>query len=110
MKIADDSKMPAAELVRAADLFAVLSTPLRLQIISTLCAGEQNVTELLGQMTASQPNLSRHLQVLYQAGVLAKRRCGQQVFYRIADETVVQVCKVVCGQAQCEMQLLEACL
>jgi ArsR family transcriptional regulator len=69
---------------------------MRLQIIDALCHGEQNVTHLLMEIAASQPNMSRHLQVLYQAGVLAKRRSGQQVFYRIADESVVRVCKAAC--------------
>lgn len=91
---------PAIE--RAAELFGVLSTPMRLQIIGALCRGEQNVTHLLLEIEASQPNMSRHLQVLYQAGVLAKRRSGQQVFYRIADESVVRVCKAVCLQAESE--------
>ncbi len=100
-----DSELPkvsAPALERAAELFGVLSTPVRLQIIGALCGGEQNVTHLLGQIEVSQPNMSRHLQVLYQAGVLAKRRSGQQVFYRIADESVVRVCKAVCLQAESE--------
>ena len=91
-------KMPSLALERAAELFGVLSTPLRLQIIGELCHGEQDVTYLLTQIEASQPNMSRHLQVLYQAGVLGKRRSGQHVFYRIADESVVRVCKAVCLQ------------
>lgn len=98
-----DSELPKVSLLaleRAAELFGVLSTPVRLQIIGALCCGEQNVTHLLGQIEASQPNMSRHLQVLYQAGVLAKRRSGQQVFYRIADESVVRVCRAVCLQAE----------
>jgi ArsR family transcriptional regulator len=85
-------------LVRAAELFGVLSTPMRLKIIGVLCGGEQNVSCLLSQIEASQPNMSRHLQVLYQAGVLSKRRAGQQVFYKLADDTVVNVCKAVCVQ------------
>jgi len=91
-------KVQPQALERAAELFGVLSTPMRLHIISELCDGERNVSHLLGQIQASQPNMSRHLSVLYQAGVLAKRRVGQQVFYRIADESVVMVCKAVCSQ------------
>lgn len=92
-------KTPSQALERASELFGVLSTPVRLQIIGALCQGEQDVTYLLTQIEASQPNMSRHLQVLYQAGVLDKRRSGQHVFYRIADESVVRVCKAVCLQA-----------
>ena len=93
-------KVSSLALERAAELFGVLSTPLRLRIIGALCQGEQDVTHLLTQIEASQPNMSRHLQVLYQAGVLGKRRSGQHVFYRIADESVVRVCKAVCLQAE----------
>lgn len=92
--------MSSLALERAAELFGVLSTPVRLQIIGELCQGEQDVTYLLTQIEASQPNMSRHLQVLYQAGVLCKRRSGQHVFYRIADESVVRVCKAVCRQVE----------
>jgi len=96
MPTASISKVSASTLDRAAELFGVLSTPVRLQIIGELCQGEQDVTHLLAQIEASQPNMSRHLQVLYQAGVLSKRRSGQHVFYRIADESVVRVCKAAC--------------
>jgi DNA-binding transcriptional ArsR family regulator len=82
----------------AAELFGVLSTPARLRIIGALCSGEKNVSQLLNQIEVSQPNMSRHLNVLFQAGVVAKRRSGSQRFYRIADESVVQVCKAVCSQ------------
>ena len=95
MSDAEQIQVPSTALDRAAELFGVLSTPMRLKIIGALCEGEQNVTCLLSQIEASQPNMSRHLQVLYQAGVLSKRRAGQQVFYKIADDSVVRVCKAV---------------
>lgn len=99
MRDVNPTKALTPAIERAAELFGVLSTPMRLQIIGVLCRGEQNVTHLLSEIEASQPNMSKHLQVLYQAGVLAKRRSGQQVFYRIADESVARVCKAVCSQA-----------
>ena len=82
----------------AAEFFGVLSTPARLQIIGALCGGEKNVSELMVLIGLSQPNMSRHLTVLYRAGVVGKRRCGAQIYYRIADESVVRVCKAVCSQ------------
>ena len=42
--------------------------------------------------------MSQHLNVLYRAGVVAKRRSGVQVFYRVGDESVVRMCKAVCSQ------------
>ena len=87
-------------LERAAELFGVLSTPARVHINTVLVAGEQNVTTLLTQVDVSQPSMSRHLNVLYQSGVLAKRRSGQNVFYRIADDMAATVCKAVCFQVK----------
>jgi ArsR family transcriptional regulator len=94
------SKPSQENFERAAELFGVLSTPVRLQIIGELCQSERNVTHLLGAIDVSQPNMSRHLSVLYQAGLVAKRRCGAQVFYRIANDSVVSICEAACSQVQ----------
>jgi ArsR family transcriptional regulator len=83
---------------RAAELFSVLSTPIRLRVISALCDGEKNVSELLGDIDVSQPNMSQQLNMMYRAGVLTKRRDGAQIFYRIANETAMSVCRSVCNQ------------
>ena len=85
-------------LESAAELFGVLSTPVRLQIIRVLCDGEQSVTHLLAQIEASQSNMSRHLHVLHQSGVLTRRRDGHQIFYRLADASRGLLCRLVCSQ------------
>ncbi|MGV0958395.1 MAG: ArsR/SmtB family transcription factor [Limnohabitans sp.] len=87
---------------KAAEMFAVLSTPVRLRIISELCAGEKNVGQLLGHIGGAQPNISQHLNILYRSGILGKRRQGAQMFYRIVDESVVKVCRAVCTQIAIE--------
>ena len=83
---------------KAAELFAVLSTPIRLRIISELCQGEKNVGQLLDHIDVAQPNMSQHLNIMYRAGILGKRRQGAQMFYRIADESALVVCRAVCTQ------------
>jgi DNA-binding transcriptional ArsR family regulator len=85
---------------KAAELFRVMSAPMRLKIISCLCEGEQNVSYLLGKITTTQPNMSQHLNTLYKAGVLAKRREGVQIHYRIANEQIVNLCRAVCVQVE----------
>ena len=77
---------------KAADLFAVMSTPIRLRIISALCQGEKNVGQLLENIGVAQPNMSQHLNILFRSGVLGKRRQGAQVFYRIADDIAAKAC------------------
>jgi ArsR family transcriptional regulator len=83
---------------KAADLFAVMSTPIRLRIISELCLGEKNVGQLFENIGVAQPNMSQHLNILFRSGVLGKRRQGAQVFYRIANDTAARVCRAVCTQ------------
>ncbi|MBP9905779.1 MAG: helix-turn-helix transcriptional regulator [Rhodoferax sp.] len=80
----------------AADLFRVMSAPMRLKIINCLCDGEKNVSYLLTKVNTTQPNMSQHLNTLYQAGILGKRRDGVQIFYRIADQRIVSICEAVC--------------
>jgi ArsR family transcriptional regulator len=80
----------------AAELFALLSTPTRLRIVCELCEGEKNVGDLLERVGVSQPNISQHLGVLYRGGVLARRRAGSQIFYRIVSERVLLLCAAVC--------------
>ena len=87
----------------AAELFGVLATPMRLRILSALCDREKSVSELLAEINTTQPNLSQHLNLLYRAGVLAKRKDGTQVFYRVQSEQAVTLCRTVCTQIAIEM-------
>ena len=87
----------------AAELFSVLSTPMRLRILSALCEREKSVNELLLEIDTTQPNLSQHLAVLFKTGVLAKRKDGTQVIYRVQSEKAVALCRSVCTQIAIEM-------
>lgn len=86
-----------------AELFSVLATPIRLRIISAVCQGEKNVTQLLAEIDTTQPNMSQHLSMLYRSGVLAKRREGTQMFYRLQSERVATLCRAVCTQVAIEL-------
>jgi DNA-binding transcriptional ArsR family regulator len=87
----------------AAELFAVLATPVRLKIISAVCQQERNVSELLALIDTTQPNMSQHLATLYRSGVLAKRREGTQIYYRLQSERVALLCRAVCNQVAIEL-------
>ncbi|MEN9844627.1 MAG: hypothetical protein RLZZ612_2456 [Pseudomonadota bacterium] len=87
----------------AAELFGVLATPMRLRILSALCDQEKSVSQLLSEIDTTQPNLSQHLNVLYRTGVLAKRKEGTQVIYRVQSEQAVNLCRTVCTQIAIEM-------
>ncbi len=91
-----------AQIEKAAEVFRVMSAPMRLRIISCLCSGEKNVGELLNEINTTQPNMSQHLNTLYQAGVLDKRREGVQIYYRIVNDNIVNICRAVCKQTDIE--------
>jgi DNA-binding transcriptional ArsR family regulator len=95
---------PARVFEVAAELFSVLSTPMRLRILSAVCEREKSVSQLLAEIDTTQPNLSQHLTVLYRAGVLAKRKEGTQVIYRVQSEKAVQLCRSVCTQVAIELE------
>jgi DNA-binding transcriptional ArsR family regulator len=87
----------------AAELFGLLSTPVRLKIISAVCHGERNVSDLLALIDTTQPNMSQHLATLYRAGVLGKRREGTQIYYKLQSERVATLCRAVCTQVAVEL-------
>jgi ArsR family transcriptional regulator len=87
----------------AAELFRLLSTPIRLKIISALCQSEKNVSQLLHEIDTTQPNMSQHLSTLYRAGVLSRRRDATQIYYRIGNERAATLCRAVCTQIALEM-------
>ena len=89
----------------AAEIFRAMSAPMRLKIISSLCNGEKNVTQLLEEIDTTQPNMSQHLNTLYRAGVIGRRREGVQVFYRLVNDRVVTLCRAICMQIAIESDL-----
>ena len=91
-----------ATFQRAAEIFRVMSAPMRLRIMSSLCAGEKNVPELLDEVETTQSNMSQHLSTLYQAGIVHKRREGVQIYYSISNPSFVNLCKAVCSQIASE--------
>jgi ArsR family transcriptional regulator len=101
--LVDESDLKSDEVFeKAAEVFRVMSAPMRLRIISALCNGEKNVGELLVEIQTTQPNMSQHLSTLYQAGVLGKRREGVQIYYRIVNDKVVSLCRAMCVQIAAE--------
>jgi len=88
----------ALEIV--AHRFAVLAEPMRLRLIQALFAGEMTVNALTAITGSTQANVSRHLQTLARAHVLSRRKEGLQVYYAIADPSIVKLCELVCGSLE----------
>jgi DNA-binding transcriptional ArsR family regulator len=89
----------------AAEMFRVMSAPMRLRIINVLCDGERNVTELLERIPTTQPNMSQHLNTLHKAGLIGRRRDGTQIYYRIINDRVITLCRAICTQVAIESDL-----
>ena len=78
--------------------FSMLSEPMRLRIVRTICEEEKSVSQIVEALSASQTNVSRHLGLMHRAGVLARRKEGNQVYYQVADETLVDICRTACNR------------
>ena len=89
---------PVIELV--ARRFRVLGEPMRIRILERLRGGEQTVQELTEALAASQQNVSKHLNILLDAGIVTRRKEGTSALYGIADPSVYQLCESVCGGLQ----------
>lgn len=85
----------AIEMIAAR--FRILSEPMRLKILHTLGEAEMSVGELVDAVGGSQANVSKHLGLMLEAGIVARRREGVTIYYRIADETIFELCETVCS-------------
>lgn len=85
----------ALELVAAR--FKVLAEPIRLSILQFLQDGEMSVSSITEAVSSTQPNISKHLKMLQDAGIVSRRQVGNNVYYSIADETIFELCDVVCS-------------
>lgn len=83
-----------------ANRFKVLSEPLRLRILHLLQDGEKSVGELTNAIETSQPNISKHLKLMQDAGIVKRQQFGNTVYYSIADETIFTLCDVVCNSLE----------
>lgn len=85
-------KLTSEEAAQLAVLFRVLSEPARLQMLSLIAAQpnqEVCACELVESLRLSQPTISHHLKVMYEAGLLEKERRGTWIYYRIVHDRLV---------------------
>lgn len=80
-----------------ASYFSMLSETTRLRIMHAICDEEKTVSQIVEELGATQTNVSRHLSLMYRGGMVARRKAGNQVYYRIADEEMVNICREVCN-------------
>lgn len=86
-----------------ADRFKALAEPVRLQILNCLRAGAMSVGELVDETGLGQANVSKHLQSLYSAGFVDRRKEGLFTYYSLADRDVFKLCDLMCGRIEREL-------
>jgi DNA-binding transcriptional ArsR family regulator len=93
-----DIQMTPEILALVADRFKALAEPARLHILNALRGGERTVSELMEMTGLGQANASKHLQMLHSLGFVDRRKEGLYVYYRLADESVFELCDIMCGR------------
>ncbi len=79
--------------------FRMLGEPFRLRLLQQLQTGEKTVNDLVAALDGNQPNVSKHLALLYDSGLVGRRREGTSVLYSISDPMVFKLCDLVCRNA-----------
>ncbi len=97
-------KLSPDTLQLVADFFKVLSESSRLQIVRSLKQGQKNVSEIIEATGLGQANVSKHLKILAQAGVVSRQQQGVCVYYKIANSFVFELCELVCDSLSVQIQ------
>jgi DNA-binding transcriptional ArsR family regulator len=86
---------PLVELI--AQRFRVIGEPMRIRLLDTLREGPMSINELTEALGATQQNVSKHVGVLAQAGIVGREKDGTRVRCFIADDSIFELCELVCG-------------
>ncbi len=100
--------LPDEALAQVAAYFQALSEPTRLQVLNCLRRGERSVGELAQLCGYSAANISRHLTLLAQHGLVRRESRGNSAIYSIADPSVYALCDLVCGNIARQFERISA--
>jgi len=99
---------PLVDLI--AQRFRILGEPMRIKLLDRLRQAPATVGELTAELSAGQQNVSKHLGVLHGAGIVSRAKDGTSVRYAVADESVFDVCEIVCGGLRRQLDVLTGTL
>ncbi len=97
------TKLSAEVVGLIAERFKALAEPARLEILLSLAPGEKTVTQIVEESGLGQANVSKHLQSLYAAGFVGRRKEGLFVYYFLADASVLKLCDTMHGRLEQEL-------
>jgi DNA-binding transcriptional ArsR family regulator len=100
--------LPNEALQEVAAYFQVLSEPTRLQILNMLRNEPHNVGQMAESCRCTSANISRHLALLTDRGLVSRENRGTSVFYSIADPSVYELCELVCGSIAAQFEQKQA--
>ncbi len=89
--------LPEALVELIAQRFRVIGEPMRIRLLDALRDGPLTVNELTEALGASQQNISKHVNLLAQAGIVVREKDGNRVRCSIADDSIFELCELVCG-------------
>ena len=87
-----------------AERFRLLSEPMRVRLLDSLRDGEASVGELAARLDTTQQNVSKHLKLLIDAGVVGRERRGTSSVCSIIDPLVFEMCEAVCGALRMRLE------
>ena len=99
---------PLVELI--AQRFRIIGEPMRIRLLDALRDGPMTINELTDTVGATQQNVSKHIGVLAQANIVGREKDGNRVRCFIADQTVFELCELVCGGLRDQVAELDVLL
>ena len=96
--------LPPSALAPVADYFKVLSELSRLQVLCSLKSGSKNVTEIMEETGLGQANVSKHLKILAQSGIVSRTPQGVSVYYEIVEPFIFDLCELVSDRLSIRLQ------
>lgn len=96
--------VPPEVVQQVAEYFSLLSEPMRLRLLHLLRHEEKCVQELVDATQTSQANVSKHLKVMWQAGILSRRSEGTCAYYRVEDQMIFDLCNHVCDRLAARLE------
>lgn len=91
-----EDAIPEAFLGLMAERFRMLGDSTRLTILRTLMSGERSVGQVVAETGQSQANVSKHLRMLADSGLVARRKSGLHVYYSVNDPLIGAICGLAC--------------
>lgn len=90
-----DQRMEERIFEMHAEVCKSMANPTRLRIMSLLRGGEKSVKELKKQLELPKANLSQHLGILRQRGIISSRRAGLNIYYKVTNPKMIKACDIL---------------